>query len=397
MITRFASRMLTEVAPRPLVRFGVNFGLKGMMAVHAFKRRIERDEFFPAFLFLSVTDRCNLRCQGCWVSSNGSKRELDLDSLDRLIVESARKGVSTFGILGGEPLMHEGLLELFARHPESYFLLFTNGTMITDEVAERLRQLANVSPLISIEGRESVSDERRGGSGVYERSMKGVDQCRRQGLVTGVATSVCASNYDDLVNEAFVRELVERGVHYLWFYIYRPVGPDPAPELVLKPEQILGLRRFMVDIRSRVPMLIVDSYWDHDGRAMCPAAVGIGYHVGPGGDIEPCPPVQFARENINQGKSLADLVQNSQFLARFREVASTSTRGCLLMERPELLLAAVAESGAHDSSGRGSAVAELKSLQPCPSHHVPDAEIPESYWPYRLAKKNWFFGFGAYG
>lgn len=397
MITRFAGRLVKEVAPRPLMRFGVNFGLRGMMAVRAFQRRLERDEHFPAFLFLSVTDSCNLCCRGCWVSANGSKRELDLDTLNRIVMESARKGVSTFGVLGGEPLMHEGLMDLFARNPESYFLLFTNGTMISDEVASRLKELANVSPLISIEGRERVSDERRGGNAVFSRSMDGLENCRRRGLVTGVATSVCQSNYDDLVSEEFIRELIDRGVHYLWYYIYRPVGPDPAPELALTQEQVLGLRRFMVEIRSRVPLLIVDSYWDHDGRAMCPAAVGIGYHVGPGGDIEPCPPVQFARENVRDGQTLAELVQDSAFLARFREVASGSTRGCLLMEQPELLLSAVRESGARDSSGRGTAVAELERMRPRTSHHVPGAEIPENYWPYRVAKKNWFFGFGAYG
>ena len=55
------------------------------------------------------------------------------------------------------------------------------------------------------------------------------------------------------------------------------------------------------------------------------------------------------------------------------------------------------ELGAVDSSGRNAVVAELAAMQPCCSHHLPGQEIPEKNWSYRLAKKFWFFGFGAYG
>jgi hypothetical protein len=50
-----------------------------------------------------------------------------------------------------------------------------------------------------------------------------------------------------------------------------------------------------------------------------------------------------------------------------------------------------------DSSARGTIAEELAAMLPCCSHHVPGREIPEKNWGYRLAKKFWFFGFGAYG
>lgn len=78
-------------------------------------------------------------------------------------------------------------------------------------------------------------------------------------------------------------------MHYAWFYIYRPVGPNPTPELCLTPEQIRELRRFLVDARTWAPIIVVDTYWDAEGRAVCPAATGISYHITPAGFIEPCP------------------------------------------------------------------------------------------------------------
>ena len=40
---------------------------------------------------------------------------------------------------------------------------------------------------------------------------------------------------------------------------------------------------------------------------------------------------------------------------------------------------------------------ELKAMTPHMSQNTPGSEIPEKSWMYRFAKKNWFFGFGAYG
>ena len=397
MSMRFAQRMLTEPDKRVLWKFMWNFGWKGMRAVEHFQRRLKKGRFFPAFLFLSVTDQCNLVCQGCWVTPCSPRRELDVAALDKLVRECKQQGSFFFGILGGEPLLHQGLFELFARHPDAYFLLFTNGTLITDEIAQKMRSLGNVSPLISVEGSRPVSDERRGGREVYDRTMAGIEHCRRNRLVIGVCTSVCRSNLTDLVSDAFVADLAQRGVHYLWYYIYRPVGPNPTPELALSPEQIVDVRRFMVEARPRAPLAIVDAYWDADGKALCPAAVGMAHHVGPGGEIEPCPPLQFALDNINDGRPLAEIFDQSKFLKAFREFSSQSTRGCIIMEQPEQLRAFLQSRNARDSSGRGTGYAELAAMCPHLSHHVPSCEIPEKSWAYRFAKKHWFFGFGAYG
>jgi hypothetical protein len=215
--------------------------------------------------------------------------------------------------------------------------------------------------------------------------------------VVGVSTSVCRSNLETLASETFARDMVDRGAHYLWYSVYRPVGPDPAPELALSEEQISSLRQFIVDLRRRVPMLVVDAYWDHEGRAMCPAASGIGYHIGPGGDLEVCPPIQFACENIRDGGSLTDVITGSRFLARFRETAEATTPGCLLLEDPERLVEVLREVGARDTSGRLTGYSEIEAMVPRPSHHQPDREVPESSWWYRSAKRRWLFGLGAYG
>lgn len=393
----FVKRMLTEPDKRLLWKFAYNFGYKGMRSIEKFQKRLKRGDYFPAFLFVSVTNACNLACQGCWVSQSNPPKEIAPDTLDNLIRESKAQGSYFFGILGGEPLLYDGLFEVFEKHPDCYFLLFTNGMMITDAVASEMRRIGNISPLISVEGLEEVSDERRGGEEVYEQSMMGLANCTKHRLVTGVCTSVCKSNIDDLASEKFVNDVAKLGAHYLWYYIYRPVGPNPTPELALDSQQVTALRRFIVDIRLKAPIMVVDAYWDGDGKALCPAAVGMANHISPDGYIEPCPPLQFAKENIGDGTGLFDIFNQSEFLAKFRGMCTKTTQGCIIMEHPDVLAGFMRDEDAVDSSGRGTLVKELESMCSCGSHHQPGEEIPERNWGYRFAKKNWFFGFGAYG
>jgi len=208
---------------------------------------------------------------------------------------------------------------------------------------------------------------------------------------------VCRNNYDDLVNEAWVDELIRRGVHYVWFTTFRPVGPDPAPELTLSSEQIIGVRRFAIKMRSNKPIAVVDAYWDSEGRALCPAAVGISHHISPWGDIEPCPIVQFARDNIQDNNAdVFRTITESDFLESFRKTVASATRGCIVLEKPDMLSELLDHCGARDTTARASAMAELAAMRPCPSHHLPGSELPEEQWLYRFAKKYYFFGFGAY-
>jgi MoaA/NifB/PqqE/SkfB family radical SAM enzyme len=395
MVLGLTKRVLTETRPKVVAKFVYNFGIKGVRSVELHKRRRKRGENFPPFLFISVISSCQLRCQGCWVDVAAPAQKLSLDELNRIIGDAKAHGNSYFGILGGEPFMHPELLALFAAHPDCYFQVFTNGQLITDDIARELARLGNVTPLVSIEGSEIVSDERRGRMQVLTKTLKGLETCRRHGLIIGVATSVCQTNID-LVSEAWLRRLIAMGVHYVWFHTYRVVGPVSNPQLALRPEQVLAVRRFIVQMRARLPIAIVDAYWDDRGEALCPMATGVSHHIGPGGHIEPCPVIQFATETVRDRASIYDQMTQSAFLRDFREAAAGATHGCIVLERPDIVRDLVKKHGARDSTQRGTAMAEFEAMTPRRSQHDPGHEIPEEHWAYRFAKKHWFFGFGAY-
>ena len=395
MYLRFAKRALFEFDKRLLWKLAWNAGFKGIRSIHKHKRRLKRGEFFPPFLYISVINSCNLRCQGCWVDVAAKQAKIEADAMHRMLNEARAMGNSFFGILGGEPLMHPQLLEILAQHRDCYFQIFTNGQFISDDVAREMRRLGNITPLISVEGNEIVSDQRRGGKDVWNRTMAGLENCLKHKLLTGVCTSVCQTNMD-LLSEAWLDRLIQMGVTYAWFHIYRPSGPMAKPELALTPEQQRQARQFVVDMRAKKPIILVDAYHDGLGGALCPAATGFTHHISPWGDIEPCPVIQIAKESIHDDRPLREVFNTSEFLRDFRETAATYTRGCIILERPDLLIELVERHGAHDSTARKTVLAELEAMQSRTSQYNPDVMIPEKSWAYRWAKRLWFNDYGAY-
>lgn len=396
MYLRLARRLLVETDKRLLWKLFWNLGVKGLWSIQRHKWRLARGQFFPPYLYISIINSCNLRCQGCWVDVSARQQKIDLRAMNRMIDQAKAMGNSFFGLLGGEPFLHSELFDILRAHRDAYFQVFTNGHFITAEAAKRLRALGNATPLISIEGSEVVSDVRRGKGGVYGKSMEGLRHCLNHKLLTGVCTSLCQSNFDDLLSERWIDRLIELGVLYTWFYIYRPVGPKACQELALTAEQQRRARQFVVQMRAEKPIIIVDAYFDADGRALCPAAIGFTHHINPWGDIEPCPVIQFAKESIHDERPLREVLDQSAFLRDFRRMAATYTRGCIILERPDLIRELVEQHGAEDATARGTAMAELEAMEPRPSQYNPDSEIPERSWLYRLAKRIALHEYGVY-
>ena len=165
-------RVLTSVNPRLMWKLIRNFGMRNMVGIRRFeKRQAKGKPFYPAFMMISLTNACNLSCSGCWVTQTRPAKQLSMAQLDGIIETSKRYGSYFFGILGGEPLLYPGLFDLFTKHKDCYFQLFTNGIGLTPEVVARLKKAGNVTPMISIEGLEEESDKRRGRNEVFRRTI----------------------------------------------------------------------------------------------------------------------------------------------------------------------------------------------------------------------------------
>ena len=94
----------------------------------------------PITILVSPTMRCNLTCEGCYASEYSPDQDLDRGLLQRIVDEGNEMGVYLFTFLGGEPLLYPGLLDFARANRDSFFQIFTNGTLLHDHVVREMAE-----------------------------------------------------------------------------------------------------------------------------------------------------------------------------------------------------------------------------------------------------------------
>ena len=127
-------------------------------------------------LFVLVTNRCNLVCKHCYVSS-GPDGEFGLDFHDvkRLANQfSELRGRSVITLSGGEIFSRQGAVEFMEALQDMHdVFVLTNATLITGAKARRLRN-ARVAIRVGLDGATAISHDRMRGIGTYDRAMRGI-------------------------------------------------------------------------------------------------------------------------------------------------------------------------------------------------------------------------------
>jgi MoaA/NifB/PqqE/SkfB family radical SAM enzyme len=306
----------------------------------------------PGTPLISPTMRCNLRCLGCYAANYSKKDDLELEVIDRVLNEGEEMGMFITTILGGEPFIREDMWEIFKRHNDILFQVFTNGTLIDREAAKKLAELGNVLVIFSLEGFEKETDARRG-KGVFHKVMEGMDKLREVGVPFGFSSMVTRQNVGTIISDEFNDMLVEKGCLMGWHFLYIPVGLNPNVSLMPTAEQrelmrVQGARR----IRNEKPIFVMDFWNDAPYVGGCIAGGRHFFHINSHGDVEPCIFIHLAVDNIH-GKSLREVI-NSPYFRGFRARQPYSCnllRPCAIIDHPYVLREICAEFNPHSTDG----------------------------------------------
>jgi MoaA/NifB/PqqE/SkfB family radical SAM enzyme len=247
-----------------------------------------------------------------------------------------------------------------AEHPDIVFMVYTNGTLIDEKTADRLAELANISPAFSLEGWREQTDARRG-KGTFDKVTHAMDLLRERGVFFGASLTSMRNNIIELFSDEFVDFLVEKGVSYTWSFHYIPIGRNPNIDLMLTPEQRFWMLERVREIRLTKPILIGDFWNDGEFTGGCIAGGRLYFHINAAGDVEPCAFVHFAVDNIRE-KSLLDVLHNPLFKAYQREQPFNKNHlaPCPIIDSPATLRKMVRESGAYPTHQGAEHVLEGK-------------------------------------
>lgn len=346
-------RAIREIAPS-YRRIIVNFFLNSIIWSVSKRREIkEKEGVFPPFsIVISPSMRCNLHCRGCYAWQYKKEDDLPLEIINRVITEGKELGIYFYTISGGEPFYREDLMEIYKKHNDVVFHIYTNGTRLDEEHIQKLVELGNVIPLISIEGSKEETDARRG-KGTYEKVMQAMDNLKKAGVPFGASITHTSLNTQTIVNDKFADFLIKKGVIVTWFFQYIPIGQKPDLSLIPTAEDRELRRKTVLRWRNEKPMVVYD-FWN-DGPLVNGCIAGGRYlHIIHNGDVEPCVFVHFAVDNI-KNKSLKETL-TSPFFKAFQkrepymdkdEKEPNLLRPCSIIDHPYVLREIVKETGAH--------------------------------------------------
>ncbi len=185
------------------------------------------------------TRACNLRCIHCYTDSDprAALDELTTAEAQAMLRDLAAFRVPAVLMSGGEPLMRPDLFDLvaFANSLGLHCTLSTNGTLISEETAQRIRAAGFAYVGISLDGIGEVNDHFRGIAGAFERAMRGFRNCAAVGQRVGLRLTLTRQNVRDLdkIFDFIERERIDRACFYHLAYSgrgSRMKAEDLAPE-----------------------------------------------------------------------------------------------------------------------------------------------------------------------
>lgn len=317
-ITRALTHPEQDCPGRPLLQRLAARGLVGPGEPEPWERR---DASALVSLEIEPVGACNLTCGHCFVDFSG--RRMAPDVLDAVLEGAQALGAVELGFNGGEPLLHPRTLDYIerARAARLRVQLFTNGTRITPNVAERLADARLAKVAVSIDGFAETHDRLRG-PGSHARAEAGIRALTGRGVPVQVTIAVHPSNAAEI--DALTRRCLDDwGARWVRLATIVPMGrathrPDLAPDDAL----FERYRESACDAVSSVP-----------GALPCLAGVDKLF-VSARGEVHGChlfdgaPPL-----GVLPGRSLADIYHHPDaptagVLRRFRTDDLTECSGC---------------------------------------------------------------------
>ena len=176
----------------------------------------------PVFLQADISVHCNLSCPGCengYIHTKHQEELMTVNEWDVLFREAEKLGIRFFFLTGGEPLMEREILERAARYQNSWFLVFTKGTLLNEEYDQFFSDHRNLVPMLCLDACSDINLEKMGKSSyLYESLMYSMDALSRRDIVYGTSVTLTGENRNRVLTRGFLDGLNRRkcnGVLYL--------------------------------------------------------------------------------------------------------------------------------------------------------------------------------------
>lgn len=347
LIRRFRKELNPRCRKQLIKCFFINEYLIGKRLRNDYEKRTGIP--VPVNLLISVNTGCNLSCKYCYGPKRDKNVELPLKVIDKVVLEAKNLGTYWNVISGGEPFFRKDLLDVFKKHNNVAFTVFTNGYCINEELAKKLESLGNVMPAISLEGFQVNTDARRG-KGAYKKAITAMSILRKHGIAFAYSITMTKRNVDEVSGKKFIKEMIRQGAMLGFYLPYIPTGQCVDIRSLVPPKKKIDAAKKLAHLRKNLPIFIDDFQHRDMRKPGCKGTWGRHLHINVDGFVTPCISTDFATDNIKE-KTLEDALR-SNFLKSVRSIPSIEdgSKPCLILHNPYRLRAIVKRAGAKPTS-----------------------------------------------
>jgi len=304
----------------------------------------------------NVTRECNLTCKHCYYDA-GTRLDDELSTVEsKNLIDDI---VNVFGtgtnvtLGGGEALMRKDIFELipYGNDKGLRMVLASNGTLLTEAVAARLKHSGIDEVIIPIDGTQATHDAIRG-RGVYNKAVKAARACRDAGMSLVIDPCIMKQNEAETVAIIDIAEGLGARQCRFFHYVAMGRGTDMMPDSELEFDQYAKNLMLLYEEQNRRRELEICTtqacqYWvvlkrkAEEGLFVpeffynevpgCRAGIGM-LSIKPNGDVVPCPLLEVKAGNVKE-MSLSEILKSSVFV----KLRSRAVKGrCAVCEYKEL-------------------------------------------------------------
>ena len=258
---------------------------------------------------MELTFRCNLRCVHCYCNlppkDPSAEKEMKTDEILRIVDQVSEAGCLWFLITGGEPLLRQDMLEILEHAKKKGLIttLFTNGTLVSRDLADRLAEWQLHSVEITLYGVSQETYERiTRVPGSFSRCMKGIELLLERGVPLALKTMAMTINREEILRiKAFAGE---KGLKFRFDPLLNPRldGSKRPCRFRLSPEDVLKMD-MEDEHRSREWREFCGKFitpFSSEYLFSCGAGIST-FHIDPYGQMSACEMARFRSYDLRNG------------------------------------------------------------------------------------------------
>ncbi len=299
----------------------------------------------PRLIAWELTRHCNLNCVHCRAAASRGpyENELTTEECLRILKEIREVGTPIIILTGGEPLLREDIFFLARHASELGFrpVMATNGTLITRDIASKMKESGIARVSISLDGATAEAhDQFRQMPGAFEGALRGIEVLKDVGIPFQINTTVTEMNLEELPGTLELAVKLGAVAHHIFLLVPVGRGKDLASQ-ALSAEKYEKVLHWFYEQRDKVPLHLKATCAPHYYRILrqraraegkevtfenfgldavtrgCLAGIGFCF-ISHRGVVQPCGYLELNCGSLRE-KSFAEIWRNSEIFNKLRD------------------------------------------------------------------------------